>query len=164
MITTHTAYNIQHTTYNIFVQFNPHMPLPIRVRVLPPQPQPPPPPINYIHTNTHTGITLPPHQLLLLPRTPLLIRDQLRLQAKLTYIPPLLLEVLAELQVLSDDRVLADMRDEEYRQERAEQAQRAADPEWRLVAGDCGRAARGADDFREHPGAHECADLVVIVC
>lgn len=66
-------------------------------------------------TSTHTGITSPPHQLLLLPRTPLLIRHQLRLQAKLTYIPPLLLEVLAELQVLSDDRVLADMRDEEYR-------------------------------------------------
>lgn len=87
------------------------------------------------------------------------LRVVLRLHAQLRHVPALLLQVRAELEVLGDDGVLADVRDEEHGEQRAEHAQRAADPERRLVARDGVGPACGADDLGEYPRADEGSDL-----
>ena len=66
-------------------------------------------------------------------------------------VPPMFLQVSAELQVLGCDGVLSNMREEEEGEESAEEAQGAADEEWVLAASNTVGAAGGVglDDWKD---------------
>ncbi|KAL9034256.1 MAG: hypothetical protein Q9214_007128, partial [Letrouitia sp. 1 TL-2023] len=81
-------------------------------------------------------------------------------QSQLPRIPPLRLQVLPKPHVLAPDRVLPDLRQQEPRQRRAEEAQAAADEKGILPAARAALASRGVLlDDGEDVGADEGADL-----